>query len=194
MKHSLRSSLNRAASAAALLVTVVFASACSSAKGAPNAPELADGVNVSFTSQTENASNAVALRLLDSSSQSATFEVVLQNVSQPVTGAALELSFDPATVSFDGAAAGSFLKGANPVAKAALAARQPGKLVAVFSTRDLAQAQAGSGVLGTISFQLHSGSYSNFIALNANASTLFGVNGAQISGEGFVGGTLNVRG
>ncbi|MBA2564493.1 MAG: hypothetical protein H0V09_03600, partial [Gemmatimonadetes bacterium] len=28
----------------------------------------------------------------------------------------------------------------------------------------------------------------------ANASTLFGVNGTQISGEGFVGGTLNVRG
>ena len=184
----------RSLRAAALLATVVLATACSNSPGAPGAPSAPAPAarTVEFTSQNAAATNAVALKLKSTTPESVTFEVVLKDLTAPVAGAALEIGFDPSVVSYESVAQGSFLAG-QTVVRAAVT-KQPGTLVAVFTQRDLKNARSGSGALGLITFKLQPGSYSKFITLNPAASTLFGIGGVKIDGEGFVGGTLQVRG
>jgi hypothetical protein len=192
--HSIRRRLQPLAAAAALCALIVTGTACSTASDTLSAPEPGPARTVDFSARQLAGPNLLALRLARADAESATLEIVVKDPAQPVTGAAVEIQFDPASLSFEAVTAGAFLGGPAPIASAALSRQQPGRLVAVFAQRDLAQGRAGSGTLGSVTFRLQPGQYSNALAFVPQASTLFGRKGAPLTGEAFAGGTLKVQG
>lgn len=178
--------------AAGFLGTVAVAG-CSSASGSgPSAPDLGGAPTVAFSGQGGASTNALVLTLQGSDDQTATFNLELRNPAQPVTGAAVELRFDPSTLTLSGVNAGAAVAGG--IVRAAAASEDAGRVIAVFARRDLTTGHEGSGLLGTITLQLGPGSYSNIITLDSATSSLFGVGGAPLPGERFAGGTLTVTG
>ncbi|HEY7529291.1 MAG TPA: hypothetical protein VIC56_01285 [Gemmatimonadota bacterium] len=176
--------------AAVLAAGFLAAAGCSSGSGGPSAPNLGGAPAVAFSGQGGATANALVLTLQGSDDRTATFNLELRNPSQAVTGAAVELRFDPGTLSLSGAAAGGAAAGG--IARAAVVPGEPGRVIAVFARRDLTSGHGGAGVLGTITLTLGAGSYSNVITLDSATSSLFGVGGAPLSGERFAGGTLTV--
>lgn len=179
----------------ACLLAALSVAACSGGGGGagPVGPIGGGGAtSVGFVSATGGLNNGIVLTLKGYTEESATFDVVLQNASQPVTGTALEVGFDSSKLTSLGGSAGSFLTGATTVSRAASPSREPGKLVAVFTQRDLYRGNVGSGTLGSFTMKLEAGSYSTALELNSSASTLFGPGGVPLTGETFAGGTLTV--
>lgn len=180
-------------SARILLVSIAAISiaGCSSSDGGPSGPSVG-GTAVTFEPENSALNNAVALALQSFDEQSVTLDVVLRNASQPVTGIAVEVQFDGDALSSLGGSAGPFLTGATTVSRAAAVVAEPGKLVAVFSQRDLYRGNLGSGTLGSFTLKLDGGTFGSRISINPAASTLFGPGGVPLTGENFSGGTLDV--
>lgn len=171
-----------------LLAAALALLGCSSGPTGPGG-----GAAVSFSPEASALNNAVAIVLQGFDDQSATFDVVLRNATQPVTGVAVEVLFDGDALASLGGSAGPFLTNATTLSRAVSVAREPGKLVAVYSQRDLYRGNVGSGTLGSFTLRLDGGSFSSRLSLNPSASTLFGPGGVPLTGENFSGGTLEVR-
>ncbi|MFN2431889.1 MAG: hypothetical protein ABR599_03560 [Gemmatimonadota bacterium] len=174
-----------------LLLAGAAAAACS-AGGSPSGP-VVGATSVSFVPDGSALNNAVALSLQTFDEQSVTLDVVLRNATQPVTGVAVELQYEPTALSSLGGSAGPFLTGATTVSRAVAIPRSPGKLVAVFTQRDLYRGNVGSGTLGSFTLKLDGGAFSSPVRINAANSTLFGPGGVPLTGDNFSGGTLDVR-
>jgi hypothetical protein len=175
-----------------LLLALSAGLGCSASGGSPSAPGLT-ATTATFVSQGGALNNGVALEMQGFTDESVTFDVVLRNATQPITGAAVEVRFDSSTLTSLGGSAGPFLTGATTVSRAASPSREPGKLIAVFTQRDLYRGNVGSGTLGSFTMKLEPGGYSNFLDISSSVSTLFGPGGVPLTGETFAGGTLTVR-